>query len=193
LEESPDNPGYMFFGVDLDVPNADEAEVYQSLNNLYFGINIKTFLVDYISVNTGTLDRYSIPKILAENGRPQQIYVHAVRHPVSYFNGISIDLYYPQYGFMSEHFTTVTDDEFNQESLLACFQKDSNLFLWSQEKNGVLSQESKLGTSDVFPFDLSKDKTIDQVSNYDVESFYQEFKGINSQFCMQFETIKLFH
>jgi hypothetical protein len=188
LEESIEFPGYMYFPVYLNVPKSDEPEVYQSLNDLIFVINIDSFRVDYISVNTGTLDRYTIPRILAEYGRPQKIYVMEGKSQVTDYYGISVYLYYPQYGFMSEHFTTVTDDEWKKGNILACFQKNSNLSLWPQKLQIDLLQLSKVGISGVYPPDLSSYKHIDQVSNYDIENFYQEFVGLNSQPCIIFKS-----
>lgn len=188
LIESTYLPGYMYFPVYLDVPGTNIENVNQSLNAINFVINIKTFLVDYISVNTGTLENYTIPKMLTDYGLPSQIYVTTGKSQVTDYYGVGIKLFYPQFGFMSEHYSTVGDEEMEKEIFKACFQKDSSLSLWPQNQQIDLPKLSELNISSIYPSVIRSFKKIDQVSNYDVESFYQEFEGVNSQPCIQFES-----
>jgi hypothetical protein len=185
LIESKDLPGYMYFRVYLNVPQTfEEKNYYFSLNYLIFVININSFKVDYIDVNTGNIEAYTIPKILAEYGKPEQVYAVGGASQVSELTGVSLLLYYPQYGFISNHFTTVDLSQIGNPTITACFQKVTNLYLWP--KNQELSFVDRLKISAVDPVTMSLMKPLDQVSNLNVSSFYQTFVNKTTQPCIQF-------
>jgi hypothetical protein len=189
-QESQDLPGYGYRRVYLDVPVAPDQDYYFNLNNLWFVINIQTSVITYIRVNTGNVEAYTIPKILAEYGQPQEIFVLGTPGPVSYFNGISLYLFYPQYGFLSTHFTTVSEDDWNKPTLTACFQKYSELALWPKRTQLGLQDLSRLGISDVSSYTVNQFKRLDRVSALNVRSFYLKYVD-KQQPCIDFQTSSL--
>lgn len=184
LLESKDLPGYMSFQVFLNVPQTTEEKYYLSLNHLVFLINIDTFVVDYIDVNTGNIDAYTIPQILANFGKPQEIYVMIGESQVPQFRGVSVLLFYPQHGFISNHFTTVDQEQLSKPKFTACFQKVTNLYLWPQEQN--LDIEERLRIGGVDPLTLSLLRPINQVSDLSIESFYQTYVNLREPPCIEF-------
>jgi hypothetical protein len=189
LLESKDLPGFMWFQVGLDVPQTPELEHYKALNDLSFLIQIKTFTVQDIDVNTGNINNYTIPKILADYGQPQQIYVIGFATPVNWNSGVSIYMYYPQYGFISSHFTTVDEADFDKPTFTACFQTTSKLFLWPQEKQ--IDFEARLKESLVDSFTMSLFRPLDQATNYSLEKFYKTFTLAKEQPCIEFKSAVL--
>lgn len=134
LKESESLPGYMYYRVYLNVPQSDDDKYYSPLNDLSFMINIETFTVDYIDVNTGNIQNYTIPKIIKTYGYPEKSYISIADTSMSQFSGVYLVMYYPQHGFISNHFAKVDKDEFGKSEIRACFQKYATLYLWSSEQ-----------------------------------------------------------
>jgi len=185
LVESKNLPGYMYFQVYLDVPKTPDEYYYLSLNDLWFVINIDTFDVDYIDVNTGNIEAYTIPKILSNYGEPKEIYVDIGGGGVAQLSGVSLLLYYPQYGFISNHFTTADLDQLDKPNFLACFQKVTNLYLWSPSPS--IDLNTRLKISGVDPITIGLLKPIDQVSDFNVSTFYKTFVNAPEQPCIEFK------
>lgn len=186
LLESQKLPGYMYFQVFLNVPKTDDEFNYFSLNHLIFVISIDTFNVDYIDVNTGNIDDYTIPALLRKYGEPENIYVYLSDHPLPQYTGVTLILYYPQHGFISSHFTTVTAEEIRKPEFTACFQKVTNLYLWSKEQNMDFEERLKISGTDAIGL-----KLIDTVSEFNTEDFHQTY--LNSQgenLCVDFNFTK---
>lgn len=186
LLEAKEHPGYMFYQVLLDVPQtAEEASYYSSLNHLIFRISIDAFTVDSIDVNTGNVDAYTIPAILAVYGKPAEIYVNFGRSQVPQYSGVTLSLYYPQSGFISAHFTTVTDDEWAEQRFTTCFQKVTDLLLWAQDQQLDYSEALGLSASNMTT-GKSSWRPIHEVSDYSVDTFYRTYNGIKGQPCIEF-------
>jgi hypothetical protein len=171
------------FRVYLDVPRTSDWETYRSLDDLKFNIDIKTFRVDYIDVNTGNVAAYTIPEILAEYGMPKQIYVYGFPSPLDFNSGVNLNLYYPQYGFISSHYAIVKDDEWHEPTFTACFQKLTQLMIWPPERNLDFSERWEISDNSGV---LQYMKTIDQVSNYSLVDFYRAFANRQRQPCIEF-------
>lgn len=189
LQESQYLPGYINFRVYLDVPNSPDKANYLALNDLWFIINVNTFKVDYIDVNVGNIADYTFPILLARYGKPEEIYAVGMQSQVSFNSGISILLYYPNHGFISSHFALVENRDWHKPSVTACFQRFSKLFLWDQVQQ--LGYYERLKISAVDDLTLRLDKPIDQVSDFNVESFYNMFANMQDQPCVEFKTSEL--
>jgi hypothetical protein len=186
LLESKDHPGYMYYQVLLDVPQTtDEANHYSSLNDLVFMINIDTFTVDYIDVNTGNVGAYTIPEIMAAYGKPTEIYVDFQGSQVPQYNGVLLSLYYRQYSFISTHFTTV--HEWTEPRINACFQKFTELRLWPKDQH-LSYVEGLTPSSRPMLSEVQNWQPIDEVSDFSVDTFYRTYSGIQEQPCIEFKT-----
>jgi hypothetical protein len=183
LLESRDFPGYMYYTVLLDVPETQDQYYYSSLNDLTFIINIASFKVDYIDVNTGNIDDFTMRELLLNYGRPETVYARLGQSPVEQYSGATILLYYPQYGFVSTHFARVEEKEFNKNSeVTACFQEATNLYLWDQED--VMSIGERLKLSGFDDVGISSFKPINQISKYSVNEFYDFVVGHKQEPCL---------
>jgi hypothetical protein len=187
LLESKDLPGYMYYQVHLDVPKTLEENNYSPLSNLWFVINIKTFKVDYIDVDTGYAWAYTLPGIFANYGKPQQIYVLGGENPIS--SAVVLYLYYPQYGFISAQGTDVERDVWKTPAFTTCFEKvNTDLWLWPQEQQLDFNARMKVS---IDPFTLRKFKPLDKVSNLTADKFYDAFSSSHQPPCVEFDTASL--
>lgn len=187
LLESKDLPGHMFYRVYLDVPQTPELNRYSALNDLLVLVQMNTFTVENIDVNTGNIKDYTIPKILSDYGKPKQVYAIGFPTPVSWNSGVALYLYYPQYGFISSHFTTVDAESWAKPTFTACFQKTSKLFLWPEGKQ--LEFFDRLKESLFDPETISAFTTLDEVTDLSVDKFYKIFAGSQEPACVEFESI----
>ena len=188
---SPNLPGFQLFQVFLDVPEIPDQDIYFTLNNLVFFMRKDTSIVEYIDVNTGNVESYTIPKILAAYGKPQQVYVHAMQHQRPEYNSVRIYLYYPQYGFMSIHFTTVGLDVWKSDEFTACFQKYTRLILWSEGKSLEMEIIKGLQLSDFLSAGSDPYQPIEKVTNLDTAEFFKAFVGNSEQVCLNILTANL--
>lgn len=188
FHENKSSPNYYIFKAYLNVPKSTNQEHYFTLNDLYFKINKETFKVDYIHVNTGNIDAYIIPNILNKYGMPQEVYIDPAWSQLEYYNGISILLYYPQYGFLSSHFTTVGNDDWTKPQITACFQKYTELSIWPQERQIDIQKLATLGISSVSEITIKYLKPLEKVSDFTIAKFYATFSNNNLQPCIQFNT-----
>jgi hypothetical protein len=186
LLESKRLPGYMYYQVYLDVPQTPEEKINGTLNNLTFIINIKTFTVDYISVDTGNVEAYTLPRILADYGKPQEIYVFGGESPIA--SEVSLLLYYPQHGFISTQSTVVEHAVWKEPAFTACFQKVTTaLSLWAQDDQ-QMDFYTRLEISRVDSFSMSLIKLLDKVSDSTVNNVYENFINTHQAPCIDFNT-----
>lgn len=184
LLESKNQPGYIHYRVYLDLPKMPEEKYHLLVNDLRFIINIETFKADYISVDTGNVEAYTLPRIIADYGKPQQIYARGGEGPIA--SGLSLLLYYPQHGFISTQSIEVEYAVWKQPTFMACFQKVTTaLSLWPQERQLDLYERLKI--TGVDPFTLKEIKPLDQVSDSNVDKFYQSVVNGNPP-CIEFKT-----
>jgi hypothetical protein len=189
LLESKNLPGYMYFQAFLDVPQTPEDYYYSSLNQLVLIINISTFKVRYIDVNTGNISAYTIPRILQNYGEPEEIFVMIGGGQVSQYSGVTLFLYYPQFGFISSHFFKVDQEEWNEPTFSACYQKVTELYLWPQKEQ--LGFDERLIISGYDAVDssiLSLFEPINQVSELTVRKFYQSYVNLQELPCIEFNS-----
>ena len=179
--ESKEKPGFVFFHPDLNIRKTTTTQPNQDLDDLWLGVNLDTYTVDYISVETGVLNNYTIPLILSTYGEPQEIYAYGTPSEILDNGGITIILYYPQYDFMSSHFVAVGNNEWNQSILTSCFQQTSHIEIWPQNENLEFKERFDKNL-------LNITKTIDQVTDFSVHEFYQEFSSEYPTFCISFNT-----
>ena len=189
--ESENLPGYQFFQVFLDVPELPDQEYYATLNHLVFFMQQSSSIVEYIDVNTGNVGSYTISKILATYGPPQQVYVHARPHQRLESNSVSLYLYYPDRGFMSVHFTTVDQDVWKKKEFTACFQKYTRLLLWTEGQHLDSSIVRGLGLSDVLDSGQDPYQSIEDVSKMNTKDFFQAFIDSSEQVCIRLITENL--
>ena len=186
LIESSSLPGFIYFRVLLNLPQITQDE-YSSFNDLWFIINTDRFVVDYIDVNVGNLAQYSLSSILGKYGRPSEIWVLALPSQVTFNNGVSIYLYYPDFGFISSHYYVVDPNAWNQPTIDLCEQQLTKLMLWNSES--YLGYIDRLGIGGFDSLTIGLIKSIDRVSTYEIETFYETFA--NSDGCVEFSTPKL--
>jgi hypothetical protein len=190
--ESERSRGYKSFQVLLDVPIVPDQEYYPILNQLILSIRKDTNLVEYIDVNTGNVEPYTIPQILAAYGQPQQVYIHARQSQRPESNSITVYLYYPNYGFMSVHFATVgLDAAWKNDEITACFQKYTQLLLWPKGK--ALDMEEFLWAQYLFNRNSGRTpyQPIEDVSNLTTTKFFETFSGTSEQVCLNLITANL--
>jgi hypothetical protein len=191
LLESANLPGYQFFQVLLDVPEVPDQEYYSTLNHLVIFMHKGATSVEYIDVNTGNIELYTIPQILAAYGQPQQVYVHARQHQRPENNSVTVYLYYPEDGFMSVHYTTVGMEVWKNDEITACFQKFTRLVLWP--KGGPIDAEIvwALGLADFQNSGRDPYQPIEEVSNLSTTKFFETFAGSSEQVCLNLITADL--
>ena len=185
--ESEEQPGYVFITTYFDITVDSEDEPYGALKDLSLGVKTIDFVVDYLDVNTGRIANYTIPEIMKKYGEPTQVYVVGAPHSLDFYSGISIWLYYPNFGFISNHFTTVNNTQWSQTSFTSCFQKASKVYIWPQDlQMDFLSRLRISGQTNSQDF-----KLINEVSDYSVSSFYSQFVREQTQPCLVFYTDKI--
>lgn len=189
--ESDNLPDYQLFQVLLDVPKGSPQDNHQPLNHLIFFMRKGAFLIEYIDVNTGNLNLYTIPQILAAYGQPEQVYVLAWGSQQPTQNSVRLYLYYPKQGFMSIHFATVGQDVWTQNEFTACFQKYTRLILWPKGK--LLDEEIAAGLflGSVESLGHNPYQPIEEVSNLDTTKFFDAFVGSSKQVCLNISTANL--
>lgn len=187
LLESQRLPGFVYFRAILDIHQTNEESYYHSLNDLTFLINVESSRIDYIDVNVGNLAAYAIPEMFADYGKPEEINVFGGSSPI--VSGVTVDLYYPQHGFISSHFMSVEDSKFGTETITACLQdmKITVLHLWSD--NQYLDYFERLRISDYDSFSIGSKKTLDWASSMSIDSFMAE--SAKPQACFDFDTARL--
>lgn len=187
LLESKEHRGYIHFQVYLDFPQTFEEKYHLTSNGPLFTISIKTFTVDYIDLNTGSIELYMLPNILANYGKPEKIYVLGGETQIA--SGIELLLYYPNNGFISTQYIDLDPSVWNESEFNICFQNTtSTLVLWSQKEH--MDFYDRLRISGVDQGTINLIKPIEQVSNFNVNTFYQA--GTNGQPpCIEFKTLSL--
>lgn len=185
LLESRKFPGYMNFVVSLDIPQPPEEKYHLLADRMYFDINIKTFNVDYIDVNTGNIEGYTLRRILADYGKPQEVYALGEETQIS--SGVALFLFYPQDGFLSSQIVYVDRNTWKQSTAKVCFQDvTTNLSLWPPEEQLDFHSRITTGGQGIDSFTLSMIKPLHEVSNLDVNQFYRKFVDKKQPPCIEF-------
>jgi hypothetical protein len=161
------------------------GQKFPILDNLFFVIRIDTFKVEYISVNTGNIESYTIPKILYAYGQPDEVYVWSSGWNNLEIYDVSLYLYYQNLGLLSKHHTTVSKLDVSNKKVNVCHQDYTQLTLWPQNQKLELYDLSKLQISDVSSFTLGGFKPLEQVSDLNVTGFYQSFMEAGEQPCVE--------
>ena len=187
LIESSSLPGFIYFRILLNLPPQITPDEYSSFNDLWFVINADRFVVDYIDINVGNLTQYSLTAILQKYGKPNEIWVLGLPSQVSFNNGVSIYLYYPDFGFFSSHYYVVDPNAWNQPTIDLCEQKLTELMMWNSDADISFIDRLRIGGFDSLTIGLIK--SINRVSTYDIETFYETFA--NSDKCIEFSTPEL--
>ncbi len=183
LLESKNSRGYMNFQVHLDLPQASKDKLRLFENYLSFGINIKSFIVDYINVDTGSIEAYTLQRILSDYGKPQEIYAMGGETPIN--SGVTLFLFYPEKGILSAQFVDVDRNVWKKPTAKVCFQKiTASLSLWPPEQQ--LDFDSRMRMGNVDSLSLSMIKPINEVSDLNVDQFYSSSVDTQQLTCAEF-------
>lgn len=188
--ESKSLPGYIYYRVSLDIPQALKDQVALESTYIFFQIKLDNFYVEYVDdAPTGKMDAYILPKILSDYGKPKQIYVLGGETPIQ--SVVSLFLYYPQYGFISIQSDEVERKLWSEPNFTTCFQEVfGELSLWPQDKPLDFYERLKIGGVDSDTLGLVK--PLDKVSNFTTDEYYDAFISNGSKPpCIQFDTNKL--
>ncbi len=177
LKTSVEYPGLMPFEVIL----YKHDQNYPNLEDLWFFISIKTFTVEYISINTGNVVDYTIPHLLSTYGRPENIYIRGGNSPAGYTYNLYLD--YPQYSFISTHQSISSEEQGN--FINTCFQDSTTLFLWPRSK--VITLPDTVGfVPEVFTDTIPYIYPINKISDMTIDTFYNQYVGQDGNVCIDF-------
>jgi hypothetical protein len=151
------------------------------------GVGVRLTTIDGIvsiifigSESTGEIFR--IQKLLSVYGKPQEVFIHANQFPG---NGLPFQLvlYYSADHFMVHYELTVP---VRNGLLIGCPQIVSpSIFSWSSDENNFVDS-TRIAQWVLGGFSSSSDlKPLNQVSNMDLDTFYQVFKDPKNVRCIE--------
>jgi hypothetical protein len=192
LWESSKYPDYLFYSIDLNIPINHDLDIYRFLNRLEFVINSETLVIEYITVNTGNIDDYSLNAILNKYGEPESILIDAIPHQLKFFSGVVFYLFYPDSGFIASYFIKVDQSVWDTELFTVCFQTYSEIYIWAPQPGMDINKIASIPNSDIIPEMVPQLQRIDQVSMYTISSFYDYFSQKIDRPCLKLVTDRLF-
>jgi hypothetical protein len=172
--------GHIKFEVYLDVP----GQKFPYLDQLVFFINYPTPIVDYIFVNTGNIKAYKIPQLLATYGPPDEVYVVG---NFGLVNSMQMYLNYSRLGITSIHRFNVDEEDILDNQVKVCDQEYSELFLWEPARRFTFTRIMGLDVYYVTEFTINDFRTLEQISDMDIDKFYTAFVG-QEQTCLDLKT-----
>ncbi len=124
---------------------------------------------------------YTLPRMLADYGQPQQIFLRTFSDTPTGWLPFNLLLFYPEQGIFVSYYGPA---EKSEETLRACLdQTDIRLWLWSPEHTMSLERLVNMGSSPIG--DLSGFRSLEEATGMSVEQFYQSFVQPNHKTCLE--------
>ncbi len=130
----------------------------------------------------GTSKIFTISEILNTFDRPTEVWIDTIGVTFGDYFPFRITLFYPEKGILVRYFD---DAGFSDDHLTGCPQDHSGkLTLWATELNLTFA-EALNGTRGLGTFGEQYNKPLEEVTEMDVEAFYQTYLDPDTETCIE--------
>jgi hypothetical protein len=176
--KSTDPPGRMIYGFYFKVP--EDISPHGRTAHSYL---VRDNLIEYIIAFPHNSKHFTLSQLLNDHGPAEQVWLRTFNQPRDQVLPFHLVLFYPSQGFMAEYSISA---ELQDGSVRGCLQETQpTLWLWSPDQKKNLYDIANLNQGGFIAEELGYFRPLHDVTEMDVESFYESFRDINILTCLE--------
>jgi hypothetical protein len=184
-----DLPGLVNYTIVVPLP-VNQYTPWSKDNQIYV-VDTQTDIIKAIYAPAEDFEQYQIPNLLETYGPPVEI-LFSGGHGFGDKYFVSLYMYYPAYGFLATHITTVAWEDTLDGFVSACYHESSELFIWPPDQTMSYEDMVPFGMTDFteITMELFQEffQSLNMVTGFDEAGFYYAFVNSELPVCIDVQT-----